>query len=235
MSRKARTSGEPLQTVANAKAKAPKKPKASSKATGKPQTARKAKGNGKTPPKAKAAPKATQKAPAHTLATNEGMRAESVTDTPGRGRPTAYTPEAADEIIKRMHCGETLREICRSEHLPHESTVRLWNMDDREGFSTRYATARSALIDFWQDDLVTIGDDGRNDWMERRGAEGELIGVVINGEHVSRSKLRCENRKWLLSKLRPEQYGDRSTVQHGLTNEFAAFLGQIDGFGASLV
>jgi hypothetical protein len=39
--------------------------------------------------------------------------------------------------------------------------------------------------------------------MERNGHESP------NGEVVQRSKLRSDNRKWLLSKLKPERYGDR--------------------------
>ena len=35
---------------------------------------------------------------------------------------------------------------------------------------------------------------------------------TVDSECVQRSKLRCDTRKWLLSKLHPEIYGDR--VQH---------------------
>ncbi len=36
--------------------------------------------------------------------------------------------------------------------------------------------------------------------------------TVLNGEHVQRSRLRVDSRKWLLSKLKPERYGDK--LQH---------------------
>ncbi len=32
---------------------------------------------------------------------------------------------------------------------------------------------------------------------------------------VERARLQVDARKWLLSKLRPEKYGDRTTHEHG--------------------
>lgn len=43
--------------------------------------------------------------------------------------------------------------------------------------------------------------------MERNASDNP--GWQLNGEHVQRSKLRSDNRKWLLSKLRPDRYGER--------------------------
>lgn len=127
------------------------------------------------------------------------------------GRPSSYTKEIADEIVSRMADGQTLRQICRDEHMPPASTVRGWVVDDREGFSERYVRARNMCVESWADDLIEIGDDARNDWMQRNGGEDDQSWTV-NGEHISRSKLRSDNRKWLLSKLKPERYGDK--VQH---------------------
>jgi hypothetical protein len=119
------------------------------------------------------------------------------------GRHSVYTPALADEICERIAAGETLKEICRDAHMPDEKTVRTWALEDREGFSPRYARARDLQLERWADELVEISDDGRNDWMERNGE------TVVDHEHIQRSKLRSDNRKWLLSKLRPDRYGDR--------------------------
>ncbi len=61
----------------------------------------------------------------------------------------------------------------------------------------------------WEDDLLEIADDGRNDWVEKRNAQGEVIGWTVNGEHIQRSRARIDTRKWLMSKRAPKKYGDR--------------------------
>ena len=36
---------------------------------------------------------------------------------------------------------------------------------------------------------------------------------TVTVDMVERARLQVDTRKWLLSKLRPEKYGDRSTVE----------------------
>ena len=55
------------------------------------------------------------------------------------------------------------------------------------------------------DELLEIADDCTNDYMERNGK------LVFDGEHISRSRLRVDTRKWLLSKALPKLYGDKLT------------------------
>ena len=123
-----------------------------------------------------------------------------------------YTPELAAEICQRLAGGETLRAICRDPHMPAESSVREWVTDNRDGFAEPYRRARDLQLEHWADAIIDIGDDGSNDWMERN--ETNNAGWRLNGEHVQRSRLRCDNLKWLLSKLRPDKYGDRLTNVH---------------------
>lgn len=122
-----------------------------------------------------------------------------------RGRPTKYTPEIASEICQRLADGMTLREVCRGDDMPAESTVRLWAIEDREGFSAQYERSREIGYHAMADELLEIADDGRNDWMERSAEEG----VQVNAENLQRSRLRVDTRKWLLSKALPKLYGDK--------------------------
>lgn len=126
------------------------------------------------------------------------------------GRPSIYSRELAEKICCRIANGETLRSICRDDDMPTRSTVAEWVVSDREGFSGLYARARDMQIENWADEIVDIADDGSNDWMERNRGEDD-VGWQLNGEHVQRSKLRSDNRKWLLSKLKPDRYGDKLT------------------------
>jgi hypothetical protein len=123
------------------------------------------------------------------------------------GRPTSYTEALAEEICRRTAEGETLSQICRDEHMPPRRTVVDWVLDDRAGFSARYARARELLLERWADDITEIAEDGRNDWMERETKSGRIV-KALNEEAVARSRLRIDSRKWLLSKLKPERYGD---------------------------
>lgn len=148
-----------------------------------------------------------------------------------RGRPTDYTPKIAETICELLASGMSLREVCRSDDMPHESTVRLWAMQDRDGFSTHYARAREIGYQMMADELLEIADDAKNDWMERN-SEGEP-GYVLNGEHVQRSRLRLDTRKWMLSKVLPKVYGDKQTIDntHDISDPMKELLGYVNQSG----
>ena len=136
------------------------------------------------------------------------------------GRPTVYTPEIAQEICEKLAEGQTLREVCRADHLPDERTVRRWALGNVNGFSPQYAEAREIGYHVMADELLEIADNGTNDWMERNGQDSE--GWQANGEHVQRSRLRLDTRKWMLSKVLPKIYGDK--VIHGGEGEGGEIL-----------
>ena len=129
-----------------------------------------------------------------------------------RGRPSAYTPEVAARICEELAAGRTLRDVCSEEGMPAESTVRAWALEDREGFSAHYARAREIGYHSMADEMMEIADDARNDWMERRGEED--AGWQVNGEHIQRSRLRVDTRKWMLSKALPKLYGEKQEIDH---------------------
>jgi hypothetical protein len=132
-----------------------------------------------------------------------------------KGRPSVYSPELAHEICEQLAEGRTLREVCRGEGMPSESIVRKWALDDKEGFFTQYARAREIGYHAMADETLEIADDGSNDWMERSEKRGG--GYELNGEHVQRSRLRVDTRKWMLAKALPKIYGER--VAHELTGK----------------
>ena len=129
-----------------------------------------------------------------------------------RGRPLTYTREVADQICRDLAHGKTLKETCRQDGMPPESTVRLWALDDVDGFAARYARAREIGYHSMADELLEISDDARNDWMERNAEEN--AGWEANGEHLQRSRLRVDTRKWMLAKALPKIYGEKQQVEH---------------------
>lgn len=133
------------------------------------------------------------------------------------GRPSDYTAETATIICDRLALGESLRAICLDADMPAQSSVFRW-LDAQEAFREQYARAREAQADFYAAEIIDISDDGTNDWMERRSEAEKGAGVntgwVLNGEHVQRSRLRVDSRKWYAGKVAPKKYGDKYINEH---------------------
>ena len=127
------------------------------------------------------------------------------------GRPSDYSPEIAATICARMAEGDSVRTICAADDMPALSTVFRW-LSLHADFSDQYAKAAEERTRFLAEDMLDIADDGTNDWMEVNGKDS--VGWRENGEAISRSRLRVDTRKWLLSKLVPKKYGDRASVEH---------------------
>ena len=127
------------------------------------------------------------------------------------GRPSKYSEELATVICARLVEGESLKAICREDGMPAASTVFLW-LDAHEAFRTKYARARELQAELQVDEMTEIADDGRNDWMERKNADGENIGWKENGESLMRSKIRLEQRRWTAEKLLPKKYGAKMSI-----------------------
>jgi hypothetical protein len=127
-------------------------------------------------------------------------------------RPSDFTQDIADTICTRLAAGESLRGICRDDGLPDASTVFRWLASSDEtykGFREQYTRARDIQADALVDEILEISDNATNDWMTRNNAEGESLGWQLNGEHVQRSRLRVDSRKWFASKVAPKRYGDK--------------------------
>ena len=138
-----------------------------------------------------------------------------------------YAPEIAAEILKRVSEGEPLRQVCRDIGIP-ESTARQWSRDDRNGFAAQYQAARMMQVESWADEIIMTGNRDDLEPHDKR--------------------VRCDNLKWLMSKLAPKRYGERllvagdaeNPIQHlhaqvslsGLTDDQLAAL---DRFTQSLI
>lgn len=132
----------------------------------------------------------------------------------GPGRPTAFTPEIGREICLRLAVdGVSLRRLCEMADMPALRTLMNWVMINKETeelreFRQQYARAMRAKVEIMVHDTIEIADDGSNDWMERE-LEGGKIVLVADHEHIARSKLRIDTRKWVASKVYRKLYGDK--------------------------
>ena len=97
--------------------------------------------------------------------------------------------------------------------MPTDSTVYLWLMQaDKKEFLDLYEQACAIKAEKLADELVSIADDGTNDYMTRQRQDGEEY-EVVNAEHIQRSRLRVDTRKWVASKLLPKKYGERNSIE----------------------
>jgi hypothetical protein len=131
---------------------------------------------------------------------------------------STYTEEMAGKICERIADGESLKAICEDAEMPSKATVFKW-LAENTAFSDQYARAREVQADALFDDILSIADDGRNDWMEKMSADGGNMGWQENGEALRRSQLRIDARKWMAGKLRPKKYSEKLQVEGSMTHE----------------
>jgi hypothetical protein len=122
------------------------------------------------------------------------------------GRPSLYTEPLAAKICRRLAEGESLRAICADKAMPSAETVRRWLLDN-EDFCAQYVRAREVQADRFAEEILEIADDASGDWaVDKDGKK------TLDHEHVQRSRLRVDTRKWLMARMAPKKYGDK--LQH---------------------
>ena len=134
-----------------------------------------------------------------------------------RAKPVRFSTKLEDEICQRIATGESLRKICSSEGTPRLETVLRWVLDEDHEFDTeRYMLARKCQAEVLFDEMIDIVDDGSNDWMERETKGGSKI-VSIDHEHVARSRLRFDARRWMLARMDPKRFSEKVEIKQDTT------------------
>jgi hypothetical protein len=127
------------------------------------------------------------------------------------GCATSFTQDLANTICDYLMDGKSLRQIEKIDGMPSARTVYRWLAEPgNAAFRQQYTCAREAQADIMGEDMLDIADDESNDFMTI--TKGDTSYVVENKEWTSRSKLRVDARKWLMSKLAPKKYGDSKQV-----------------------
>lgn len=134
---------------------------------------------------------------------------EIVTKNKG-GRPTKYSKKIAKVICDLIADGLSLRQICSNEGLPSRSTVNDW-LSKKHGFNKQYVAAKMVCADLFADEIIEIADDGSRDYTKDKDGR-----MVPDFDHIQRSRLRVDARKFIISKLAPKKYGDKQDIN--LTN-----------------
>ena len=127
------------------------------------------------------------------------------------GRPSTYTEQAGLEICQEVADGTSLRQVCLNSKRPSRPTVYKW-LSKYPAFAANYAQAREMLYQSWADEILEISDDSTTDMITKTGRNGSTY-EAVDQEHIQRSRLRVDSRRWLLSKLLPKQFGDKLGVE----------------------
>jgi hypothetical protein len=105
---------------------------------------------------------------------------------------TEWSEDLGSAICDLVADGESLRGVCDRLHIARR-TIRAWEQR-KPAFGAALAIARQHGYAVWADEILTISD--------------EIEGCQDNAQ-VQAARVRIDARKWLLSKLRPERYGDK--------------------------
>ena len=137
--------------------------------------------------------------------------AESPESAPKKkmGRPSIYNEDVAAEICVRLSNGESLRQICRDDHMPSQTQVYVW-LSAKKDFADNYARAREDQADTLADEILSIADE-QPEVIEVKDKDGNVIDHKLDSAFLSWQKNRMDARKWTAMKLKPKKYGDRLT------------------------
>lgn len=127
----------------------------------------------------------------------------------GKGRPPfIWTEEIEDAIMDEIMSGRSFREFMVGEDRDHRfpSVPTFFKrLRDDDAFFKRYVRAREFQADIEFEEIKEIADNASNDWMERNDPDNP--GYVCNHDHIQRSRLRVDARKWRAAKMN-RRYSD---------------------------
>jgi hypothetical protein len=148
----------------------------------------------------------------------------------GRIGQIPYTAEIEDLILGELKSGRTLTDVCRDPDMPHVRSVQNWLAEDRNGFAARYKKAREIGCDMMADDMVDIADDRTGDWIVWHNKDGTTE-AILDPERINRTQLRIKTRRWRVSKVLPQTYGDRLDLnaKQERGDSWADLLKAVDG------
>ena len=122
-------------------------------------------------------------------------------------RPSKYSEALAREVCERISTSSSgLVKIAKDPDMPALRTIHKW-LNEHEEFMHMYEEAKRQQAELLAQEIIDIADDAEQD-MEI-DEEGR---IRVRSEHIQRSRLRVDARKWVAAKLLPRKYGDKLDV-----------------------
>ena len=118
-----------------------------------------------------------------------------------KGQGSRYTVAAGERICARVAEGMSLRKAAAEEHVTH-STVLEW-AEAHPAFGDRYARACERRLWVLQDRVLELMELGHEVARDEGCGNARLQAV----------KLEIDTIKWMLCKLVPKRFGDKSQME----------------------
>lgn len=148
----------------------------------------------------------------------------------GRGAPRRYDRAAVVErVCAELRAGRSLNAICTSgEGLPSAGRFLEWvEADDPPGIAEMYARARQVGYSLLAEELVQLADKTHewvmvpetdsDGWPVLDAATGEprlrRVLMPLNADVIAHKRVQIDTRKWMLAKMLPRVYGDKTTTE----------------------
>lgn len=124
---------------------------------------------------------------------------------------TVYGPTITKRICDEIAGGKSLARLCKeADWMPEEKTVYRWMWDHPE-FLKAYDIAKEKQMEVYANQIIDLTDDCPRD-----------------ADAVAKAKLQVYARQWVMGKLKPKKYGERTTIagdkDNPLTINLAAVL-----------
>lgn len=117
------------------------------------------------------------------------------------GRPTEYTKEKGDAICSLIASGKSLKSVVEGDELlPSLQTVFSWLRSDKQ-FLDNYTQATEQRTDAQLEQLNEMGEEAI--------AVSQTTGDKRAGAVVQAYKLKADNMKWVMARMKPKKYGDK--------------------------
>lgn len=108
-------------------------------------------------------------------------------------------------ILSCIEEGQSLNQIINTrtrEETPSYSGFMVWINED-EHLLEKYTHACARRADLIFDEIIEIADDNHNDYKDTER------GRIVDQEHIQRSRLKVDARKWYLGKLDSKRFGEK--------------------------
>lgn len=145
--------------------------------------------------------------------------------TPRGARPRVLTEQIADRICRRIMLGEALKDITEDPRMPSIGTFTRWlAAPENAAFRERYHNARRVQAELRIDEIFSIADDSSRDYKPVYDNDGNVIRMDPDNEHIQRSRVRIDTRKWFASKMLPRIYGEKVVNELDVSGDLADLL-----------
>lgn len=123
----------------------------------------------------------------------------------------AYTKQQKEtmfnKVIEYISNGMSLNTALKQDDV-FSKTIWLELIADDDK-NTQYTRAREERADKIFEELIDISDNVGQDLIKTPDGR-----EIVNNAVIARDKLRVDTRKWMLSKMQPKKYGDKTEVEH---------------------